>query len=835
MSLAEMDAQQHLAVLGLSTCNEHDALDRLLAGAKRGPSADFDDWDDGCDLSVDAPPRPPSVAHVTPVMKEDKREPKRLKRKRTSTADVDENKFRSKRTVESQAFRSQVSPFADTSLKNQTMPLSSSPSVEFQADKECMDAESLPPLNELVHGKLLRPLTECLHITSLTRIQKQSWRPMVDRTRDVLLRSETGSGKTLAYALPLLHRLLCECDTRPIQRQIGTIIIVLCPTRELVVQVTDVLSVLTRCALFLTVGGIHGGENRHKEKARLRKGIPLLIATPGRLLDHLRATASFSVQATQTIVLDEADRLLDMGFERAIKEIMGLLLEKIENSTCSGDERFTETGEKYALKRVLVSATITAEVERLSHFALRNNVIRVGETEDTFSIPSSLRQHYALVPIKHRLSTLIGFLRSQIDAGAQRIIVFVSTADSAEFHYRLLSRLQSPFCDRKKDLLFTGTSKQHARQYGMKRRVEEANRHLQNQSEAIVTFEDDSSSDDDNDNDEGQILSGRNALLDVNILKLHGNMSQVDRASVFKAFKHVGGASQRSLKGVLFCTDVAARGLDMPRVDWIVHYDPPTDPACYVHRIGRTARIGNVGDSLLFLMPHEAGYVSYLSKFVAKENKGSFTENEASAAAAAAAVATMEKRNYESFLYYLTKLDPKSNHMWMQSTATLERAISRLVMNREKPVNDLPGGDASRNDDLTRLALFAYQSYIRAYAGHSREVKTRFFNSDMLHLGHVAHSFGLDKRPSEVRAQLQSLIMEDRKIAREASSFDTQERARGCDGPRIRRKLQVEVRHDDRYRSMIVQKQRKVTRDWFEGKKDGVPKHKPLQFTEFDA
>ncbi|EAN88493.1 putative ATP-dependent DEAD/H RNA helicase [Trypanosoma cruzi] len=827
MSLAEMDAQQHLAVLGLSKCSENDTLDRLLAGAERGPSVDLNDWGDGCDLCVDAPSQPSPAARAAPVM-EDKSEPKRLKRKRTSTLDAEEDEFRSKATAESRAFRGQFPAFADAPLKNKNIPPSSSLSTVFEADKACVDAESLPPLNELVHSKLLRPLTECLHITSLTCIQKQSWTPMVDRTRDVLLRSETGSGKTLAYALPLLHQLLCECDARPIQRQIGSIIIVLCPTRELVVQVTDVLSVLARCALFLTVGGIHGGENRHKEKARLRKGVPLLIATPGRLLDHLRATVSFCVASTQTIVLDEADRLLDMGFERAIKEIMGLLLEKTENSACSCDEIFTETREKYTLKRVLVSATITAEVERLSHFALRSNVVRVGETEDTFSIPSSLRQHYALVPIKHRLSTLIGFLRSQIDAGAQRIIVFVSTADSAEFHYRLLSRLQSPFCDRRKEVLFKGASKQNARQYGVKRRVEEANRHVQNQSEAIVTFEDDSGSEDDN--DEGQTLSGRNALLDVNILKLHGNMSQVDRASVFKAFKHVGGAARRSLKGVLFCTDVAARGLDMPRVDWIVHYDPPTDPACYVHRIGRTARIGNVGDSLLFLMPHEAGYVPYLSKFIAKESGSSFTGNEA-----AAVVATMEKRNYESFLYYLAKLDPKSNHIWMQSTATLERAISRLVMNREEPVNELPAGDASRNDDLTRLALFAYQSYIRAYAGHSRELKTRFFNLDMLHLGHIAHSFGLDKRPSEVRAQLQNLIMEDRKIAREASSLNTQERVRGCDGSRVRRRLQVEVRHDDRYRSMIVQKQRKVTRDWFQGKKDGVPKNKTLQFTEFDA
>ncbi|RNF27622.1 ATP-dependent DEAD/H RNA helicase [Trypanosoma conorhini] len=195
----------------------------------------------------------------------------------------------------------------------------------------------------------------------------------------------------------------------------------------------------------------------------------------------------------------------------------------------------------------------------------------------------------------------------------------------------------------------------------------------------------------------------------------------------------------------------------------------------------------------------------------------------------------MEERKYESFLYYLTKLDPKANHVWMQSAATLERAISRVVMKRDGNEDGLPGGDEARRDDLTRLALFAYQSYLRAYAGHSRELKARVFNSDVLHLGHVAQSFGLDKKPSEVRAQLQSFIREDRKVARGASSPGTQEEGRGSGGPGSRRRPKVEVRHDDRYRSTMVQKQRKVTRDWFERKRNEAPAHKALQFTEFDA
>ncbi|RNF06250.1 putative ATP-dependent DEAD/H RNA helicase, partial [Trypanosoma conorhini] len=598
MSLADPDTQ-HLAVLGLSTGSEKDALEGLIAGAARASSTGFaEDAGEGWGLHGGSAPRQLPTDHASPAV-EGGSQPKRVRQTRALDTDVSKHEANSGGTAKPRTLRGRAprSVVAAAASRHKNVSPAPPPSVAFQADKTCRDAEALPPLAELLHSKLLRPVNECLHITSLTRIQKLSWTPMVDRTRDVLVRSETGSGKTLAYALPLLQQLLCACDAQPLQRQVGTIVIVLCPTRELVVQVTEVLGVLTRCALFLTVGGIHGGENRHKEKARLRKGIPLLAATPGRLLDHLKATASFRVEELQTIVLDEADRLLDMGFEQAIKEIMGMLLERTENAARSRVVGSTGGQEKHSLKRVLVSATITAGVERLTHFALRSNVLRVGETEDTFSIPSSLRQHYALVPVKHRLSTLISFLRSQFDAGAQRILVFVSTADSAEFHYYLLSRLRSPFRGKRANGQGNTAAGQRAHRHRVRRQVEEANRHLQDHREDVVTFEDDSSSEEEN--AAGQALAESDALLDANIFKLHGNMPQVDRASVFKAFKQLDAAAQRSPRGVLFCTDVAARGLDMPRVDWIVHYDPPADPACYVHRIGRTARIGNAGDSLL--------------------------------------------------------------------------------------------------------------------------------------------------------------------------------------------------------------------------------------------
>ncbi|EPY24176.1 ATP-dependent RNA helicase DDX31/DBP7 [Strigomonas culicis] len=690
-----------------------------------------------------------------------------------------------------------------TSVPKTMAPRGEKPSGGFKADNPT-DADDLPCLEKLVHSKLLRPLCETMKIEQLTRIQKLCWVAMSKRDTDVLIRSETGSGKTLAYALPALDFILRECDRKPISRDTGTILIIMCPTRELVLQVNATLSTLLRCAQFLTVGGIHGGENRHKEKARLRKGMPVLVCTPGRLLDHLKATSSFNIGNLQTIVMDEADRLLDLGFEKPIREIMELLSKKCEHFG--------------TLKRVLVSATITDSIERLSHFALRPSVQRLGETEDAFTIPATLHQHFAAVPIKHRLAVLISFIRAQFDAGANKIVVFVATADCAEFLYYLLSRLQSPFKTVRKE---EGRA-EPPRAHGMSTRkmVQAANQHLIDHSDDVVTF-DEEGDDDAFANEESDTLlqqERRNAFLNVNVFKLHGNMSQTDRASVFHAFKHgASSAHAPTDKGVIFCTDVAARGLDMPRIDWIVHYDPPSDPTCYVHRVGRTARIGNTGDSILFLAPLQIGYAEYLSNFIQGHMQGGKMVDSHK----------MTEKKYETYLFYLTKLDTKSNHSWPQSTATLERAVGRQVTGR----SDGDGNDS--HDNLNRIAFFAYQSYVRFYAGLPRDVKNLFFRDD-LHLGHVAQSFGIDKSPSEVQRELQRFVKEDRIIARDnrkgTATYSSQDRS-GAHAKRQR----IELDHDDRYRSMLAQKQRKLTRDWAEKRREESTKIKPLQFSEFDA
>ncbi|KAG5500891.1 hypothetical protein GH5_04477 [Leishmania sp. Ghana 2012 LV757] len=789
-----MIMSSYVNVSGLSTAGEDDALQRLLASSGacgNGPKAISDAMrkiqaENAFDLEEDATFPAIESAPLTKAAN--------LEKSSASHASAERSKASAVSLREPKTTSASTAP--SPSVPSAALPEQAS---SFHASNPT-DVDSLPSLVELVHPKLRRPLMDSMKIESLTRIQKLCWAAMLDGASDVLVRSETGSGKTLAYALPTLHRLLVECEKRPISRDVGTLVIIMCPTRELVLQVTETVNTLLRCAQFITVGGIHGGENRHKEKARLRKGLPILVTTPGRLLDHLKTTASFNVAHAQTVIMDEADRLLDMGFEKALRDIMEQLEKKCRHAS--------------NLKRILVSATITDGVERLSHFALRKNIARIGETQDTFSVPTTLKQHYVMVPVKHRLSVLLSFLRSQLDAGAGKIIVFVSTADGTEFLYLLASRLQSPFYKKYEGRVVT---RSRGTAMSMKKMVEAANRHLDNggATDEVVTFEEVSDDEVEADATLDSPAASQRAFLDANVFKLHGNMSQVDRAAVFHAFKF-GTGKPRSDKSILFCTDVAARGLDMPKIDWIVHYDPPTDPTSYVHRIGRTARIGNSGDSILFLAPEELRYADYLTHFIHSQMQESDRKE----------AAAMSERKYETFLFYLTKLDPKSNHMWMQSTAALERAISRLAMQR-----DTKRGESAM-DSLYRVALFAFQSYLRAYAGLPRQIKSLFFSATP-HLGHVAQSFGIDKSPSEVQRELQAYIREDRALARD-NRKGTVTNSRDEEGGKKKRQ-RVELDHDERYHSMLAQKQRKLTRDWAEKRREESTKIRPLQFSEFDA
>jgi hypothetical protein len=176
-------------------------------------------------------------------------------------------------------------------------------------------------LNKRLAEYLTKP--DGMGMASSTRVQSVIIPLLISQRSNILMKSQTGSGKTLAYLIPIIDDIMKnESDCK---RSDGTQALIIAPTRELCTQIADVLNKITKCCIWIVGGSMTGGENRKSEKARLRKGISILVSTPGRLLDHLRATESFNLKKLRWIVLDEADRLLDMGFEQTILESLSLI------------------------------------------------------------------------------------------------------------------------------------------------------------------------------------------------------------------------------------------------------------------------------------------------------------------------------------------------------------------------------------------------------------------------------------------------------------------------------------------------------------------------------
>jgi ATP-dependent RNA helicase DDX18/HAS1 len=356
-----------------------------------------------------------------------------------------------------------------------------------------------------------------LGFVRMTHIQAKSI-PEILAGRDLVGAAKTGSGKTLAFLIPIVELLHSVQFTR----KQGTGAIVISPTRELSLQIYGVLRDLMEYArLPQTHGLIIGGANRKAEADKLTKGVNILVCTPGRMLDHLSNTKGFNFQRLLMLVIDEADRILEIGFEEDLHHIIKMLPK----------ERQT----------VLFSATQTRKVEDLARLSIRDTPVYVGVHDDAaVATVDSLQQGYVICPADKRFMLLYTFLKKNMK---KKIMVFFSSCNSVKFHAELLN------------------------------------------------------------------------YIDIEVLDIHGNQKQQKRTTTFFQFC-------KQTTGILLCTDVAARGLDIPDVDWIVQYDPPDDPREYIHRVGRTARGTNtIGRALIFLLPEEARFLKYLkeSKVVLQE------------------------------------------------------------------------------------------------------------------------------------------------------------------------------------------------------------------------
>ncbi|TSM28102.1 ATP-dependent RNA helicase DDX55 [Bagarius yarrelli] len=358
-----------------------------------------------------------------------------------------------------------------------------------------------------------------LGFTYMTPVQSACI-PLFMSNKDVAAEAVTGSGKTLAFVIPLLEILLRR-EEKLKKMQVGALIIT--PTRELAIQISEVvarfLEEFPQFRQILLIGGSNPIEDVEKFKA---DGANIIIGTPGRLEDMFRRKAdgldlASSVKALDVLVLDEADRLLDMGFEASLNSILGYLPKQ------------RRTG--------LFSATQTQELEKLVRAGLRNPVrITVKEkgvaATSVQKTPARLSNYYTICRAEGKFNSLVAFLRQHKH---EKQLVFFSTCACVEYFGRAL---------------------------------------------------------------EGFIKN-------VPILCIHGKMKD-KRNKIFSEFRELKN-------GILVCTDVMARGIDIPDVNWVLQYDPPSSASSFVHRCGRTARIGNRGSALVFLLPMEESYVNFLS------------------------------------------------------------------------------------------------------------------------------------------------------------------------------------------------------------------------------
>lgn len=332
-----------------------------------------------------------------------------------------------------------------------------------------------------------------------------------------------------------------------------------------------------------------GGAKKSTEANMLKKGINLLVATPGRLLDHLENTDGFVFHNLKMLIIDEADAILKIGFEEEMNKILKLLPK----------ERQT----------VLFSATQTKKVEDLCRVSLKDPYMVEINNKSLAPTVASLEQGFVKIESNVKFRLLFTFLRKNLK---KKVMVFMSSCNAVKFYSDLLN------------------------------------------------------------------------YVDVPVKEIHGKQNQQKRTATYFDFCE-------ATEGILICTDVAQRGLDFPAVDWIVQYDPPDDPAEYIHRVGRTARgSSSQGRALLFLLESELGFLHYLKKARIPLNEYEFPESK---------------------------------------LANIGSQFEKLV---------------ERNYFLNQSAREAYRSYIQSYASHSHK---DIFNVHELDLQKVSKSFGLAVPP----------------------------------------------------------------------------------------
>jgi ATP-dependent RNA helicase DDX18/HAS1 len=281
-----------------------------------------------------------------------------------------------------------------------------------------VEAQKFSELN--LSEKTMRALVEDMKFETMTEIQRRGIPPLL-AGRDVLGAAKTGSGKTLAFLIPAIE-MLSALRFKP---RNGTGVIVVSPTRELALQIFGVARELMKHHS-QTYGIVIGGANRRAEAEKLAKGVNLIIATPGRLLDHLQNCQGFVFKNLKALVIDEADRILEIGFEDEMRQVVKILPK---------EERQT----------MLFSATQTTKVEDLARISLRPGPLYINvDHQKEHSTVEGLEQGYVVCDSDKRFLLLFSFLKRNIK---KKIIVFLSSCACVKYHAELLNYIDLPVLD----------------------------------------------------------------------------------------------------------------------------------------------------------------------------------------------------------------------------------------------------------------------------------------------------------------------------------------------------------------------------------------------------
>ncbi|KAH3742578.1 atp-dependent rna helicase has1 [Pelomyxa schiedti] len=365
-----------------------------------------------------------------------------------------------------------------------------------------------------------RSLAEDFKFTTMTPIQAATI-PVILRGKDVLGKASTGSGKTLAFLIPAVQ-MLYLVKFRP-RNGIG--VVILSPTRELAMQTYMVTQDLMKYMTMQTHCVVCGGVERSREIKQLIAGPSLLVATLGRLTDHLVHSNDVVYHNIKMLVIDEADKMFDAKNSQSMKQLLSLLPKRRQT--------------------LLFSASLRSNIRFLARETLVNptyiNVDSLVEEKKDVALVDTLQQGYTVVDFEERLPLLFSFIKKN---ATMKILVFFHNAKIISFYMQLFNYL--------------GFSEK--------------------------------------------------------IWALQSDMTQQERTNMYFNFCS-------SSCGTLLTTDVASRGLDIPAVDWVVHFDIPNSIGDYLHRVGRTARAGLPGCSLLLVLPFEIHFVEYLRMYNIKPKK----------------------------------------------------------------------------------------------------------------------------------------------------------------------------------------------------------------------